>query len=201
MALAIDVFKERLRDTFCSDSQETVGRKLNMTQGNVSKLLSGAQQPTLDTLNRIAEVYGVSVDWLMGLSDRRHPLKPTVGIPYALAVEVVTDLIHHGAKLLDDKGHGAMSIVLEDPILNKLIRKSHTLSRTDWDLFQDWKSTRLSMFDDKELLYTSTFTDDGVGFLAGEASSESNLLEVYEAGKRFEDDYAAMMDDPGPFKD
>lgn len=41
-----------------------------------------------------------------------------------LAVEVVIDLIHHGAKLIDDKGNGAMSILLEDPILYKLIRKA-----------------------------------------------------------------------------
>ncbi len=41
MALAIDVIKARLRETFGQDSQETVGKKLNMTQGNVSKLLSG----------------------------------------------------------------------------------------------------------------------------------------------------------------
>ena len=48
MAINSEVLKERLRDTFGTDSQETVGNKLSMTQGNVSKLLSGTQQPTLE---------------------------------------------------------------------------------------------------------------------------------------------------------
>ena len=59
----MDSIKERLREAFGSDSQETIGKNLNMTQGNVSKLLSGAQQPTVDTLLRIANVYDVSIDW------------------------------------------------------------------------------------------------------------------------------------------
>ena len=40
-----------------------------MTQGNVSKLLSGTQQPTIDTLYRISEEYGISADWILGLSN------------------------------------------------------------------------------------------------------------------------------------
>ena len=64
MALPMYVIKERLRETFGTDSQTEVGRKLDMTQGNVSKLLAG-QQPAIDTIYRIAEVYGVSVDWLL----------------------------------------------------------------------------------------------------------------------------------------
>ena len=201
MALAIDVFKERFRDTFGSDSQETVGKKLNMTQGNVSKLLSGAQQPTLDTIYRIAEVYDVSVDWLMGLSERRHTIKPDVGVPYALAVEVVTDLIYHGAKPLDDKGRGNLTIALTDPILNKLIRKGMALSKIDLDLYQDWKNTRLSMFDDKALLYADAYEDETVELLAGEASTESNLLEVLEEGKRVEDELADIWNGPSLFKE
>ena len=71
MALAIDVIKARLKEAFGQDSQETVGKKLNMTQGNVSKLLSGSQQPTLETIYHVSEIYGVSVDWLLGLSDKK----------------------------------------------------------------------------------------------------------------------------------
>ncbi len=38
MALAIDTIKGRLKEAFGLDSQETVGKKLNITQGNVSRL-------------------------------------------------------------------------------------------------------------------------------------------------------------------
>ena len=67
MIVDSEVLKTRLREAFGSDSQETVGKKLNMSQGNISKLLSGSQQPTMDTIYSIAKIYGVSVDWLLGL--------------------------------------------------------------------------------------------------------------------------------------
>lgn len=47
MPLSSEIIKERLRMTFGSESQEVVAGKLNMSQGNVSKLLSGSQMPAL----------------------------------------------------------------------------------------------------------------------------------------------------------
>ena len=60
MGMDVQNLKTRLRETFGGDSQETVAQKLNMTQGNVSKILSGSQTPALDTIYQIAEVYEVS---------------------------------------------------------------------------------------------------------------------------------------------
>lgn len=199
MAMSIDIFKNRLRETFGTDSQETVGKKLNMTQGNVSKLLSGLQQPTLDTLYRIAEVYGVSVDWLIGLSDRKNVMKPDAGISYALAIEVVIDLIHNGAKLLNESKH-SLSVVIDDPILEKLIKKGHALFETDRDLFRDWKDTKLSLFDDKSLLWPMAFRENGIEYMVAEATTEMHLLEVYDAAKREQDIYdETMTDGQSPF--
>lgn len=47
MPLSSDIIRERLRMTFGSELQEVVAGKLNMSQGNVSKLLSGSQMPAL----------------------------------------------------------------------------------------------------------------------------------------------------------
>lgn len=200
MALNTDSIKERLREAFGSDSQETIGKKLNMTQGNVSKLLSGIQQPTLDTLYRIATVYDVSVDWLMGLSDRKKAIKPENGTTYGLAVETIQDLLHRGAEMADKES--SVEIKIKDPILVKLIRKSRALSKADWEMFKDWRKNRLSVFDDKPIIWTNTFLSHNVGFLASEATTESNLLEVYDVAKKEEDEYAAMMEDNhSPFKD
>lgn len=202
MALNMDSIKERLREAFGSDSQETIGKNLNMTQGNVSKLLSGAQQPTVDTLLRIANVYDVSIDWLMGLSDRKKVIKPETGTTYGLAVETIQDLLLHGSEMVDKEREGSIEVSITDPILIKLLKKSRALSKADWEMFKDWKHKRLVLFDDKPVLWSQTFRSHNVEFLAGEATSESNLLEVYEVAKKEEDEYAAMMEDcHSPFKD
>ena len=63
------IIKQRLSDTFHGDTQADISRKLNVTQGNVSKWLAGSQIPTSDMFFEIAKAYKVSVDWLLGLSD------------------------------------------------------------------------------------------------------------------------------------
>lgn len=52
MTFNIEITKERLGELFKNESQEAVGKKLNMTQGNVSKLLTGKQQPTVDGIDK-----------------------------------------------------------------------------------------------------------------------------------------------------
>lgn len=71
MALRMDILRDRLRETFGEDRQDTVAENLNMSQGNVSKILSGSQQPTLETIFHIAEAYNVSTDWLLGISKQK----------------------------------------------------------------------------------------------------------------------------------
>lgn len=202
MALNTDSIKEKLREAFGSDSQETIGKKLNMTQGNVSKLLSGAQQPTIDTLYRIANAYDVSVDWIMGLSDRKKVLKTEQGATYGLAVDVIQDITYRGSELIDKERERTIEIKIKDPVLVKLIRKSRALSKADWELYKEWKKSRLSMFDDKPIVWSQIYMNHNVEFLADEAISEMNLLEVYEVAKNEEEEYAAMMEDNhSPFKD
>ena len=192
---------DRLKEIM-NDSQEVIAKKLNMTQGNVSKLLSGAQQPTLDTLYRIATVYNVSIDWLMNLSDRKKCIKLESGTTYGLAVEAIQDLVQCGSEMIDKEKEGIVEISITGPILVKLIRKSRALSKADWELYKDWKNTRLSMFDDKAIVWSQAFRNHKVEFLVGEATTESNLLEVYEVAKNEEDEYAAMMqDNHSPFRD
>ncbi len=66
------VLKERLAEIFKNETQEVISRKLNMTQGNISKWVSGPQIPTADTLLEISKAYKVSVDWLLGISDQKE---------------------------------------------------------------------------------------------------------------------------------
>lgn len=60
---------KRLAETFGDETQEVTSKRLMITQGNISKWLTGQQTPTTETLYQIAKIYTVSVDWLLGLSE------------------------------------------------------------------------------------------------------------------------------------
>ena len=97
MAYDKKAIAERLKEIM-NDSQDTIASKLNMTQGNVSKLLSGTQLPTTDTLYRISEVYGVSTDWILGLSEKKHIA--TSEVTYADVLKELISLASKGIILL-----------------------------------------------------------------------------------------------------
>ena len=199
MALEADIIKVRLREAFGTDSQETVGKKLNMTQGNVSKLLSGSQQPTLETIYNAAEVYGVSVDWLLGISDSKKVYKRIDGTTYATAIQNLRVLCQRGALKIEEQTNSIV-FMLRDPLIKMLIKKSITLSETDKELFRSWEESKLAQFQDREIVWEGTWSMKGLDFLAGEATTESNWLEVLDKAKEIEDEYADMMgEDAGPF--
>ena len=199
MALEVNIIKERLKEAFGSDSQETVGKKLNMTQGNVSKLLSGAQQPTLETIYHVAEIYEVSIDWILGISDSKKVYKRIEGTTYTTAVDNLQDLVRHGA-LKMEKNTKSIVFKVSDPLISMLIKKSVTLAETDKELYRNWVDNKLSLFQNREIIWEGTWSMNGLDFLIGEAVTESNWLEVLDKAKEIEDDYADMMgDDNGPF--
>lgn len=165
MAFDLDVLKKHLRETFGSDSQEKAGRKLNMTQGNVSKLLSGQQQPTIDTLYRIADEYGVSIDWLMGLSQRKRIVNEPDKYSYAEVSEMLVQLHNDSALSVDNKSPvDELYLHISDPIISALTKKAITLSITDNDSCQSWKESKLSLFNDKSILSGFLWIIDDVRF-------------------------------------
>lgn len=61
--LAERLRKERLR---CGISQKMVSLKIGFSQSNVSEWEHGTKKPTLQTLLKLAEMYGVTTDYLLG---------------------------------------------------------------------------------------------------------------------------------------
>ena len=199
MALAIDIIKARMKEAFGQDSQETVGKKLNMTQGNVSKLLSRTQQPTLEKIYHVSEIYGVSVDWLLGLSDKKEIDKSCEGITYATAVRNLHELIRHGALKMEESAN-VVSFKVTDPLIKMLTKKNVTLYKTDKELYDNWNETKLALFQDRPLIWEGTWSMNGLDYLTGEAVTEANWLEVLDEAKKVEDDYTEFMSDNiGPF--
>ena len=53
-------------------SQTEMADKLNMTQSNYSKIESGIQEPNLDQLIRIAEIFNLTIDELLGVDPEKY---------------------------------------------------------------------------------------------------------------------------------
>ena len=56
-------------------TQEEFANKLNMTQQRISAYEKEKREPDLNTLQQIADFFGVSTDYLLGKSDIRNPEK------------------------------------------------------------------------------------------------------------------------------
>lgn len=201
--LDMKLFRLRLKEAFGTDTQKMIAEKLHTTQGNVSKWLSSPQQPELDTLYSISETYKVSIDWLLGLSEQKKIVKSSSKTTYALIAEALCDLRLHQAAEIDDglrpKEH--IFIEIKDPLLNMLIDKGFKLISTDPDIYKEWAETRLSLFEDAELIWNSIWSEDEVSFLANEARTESNWLVVHQEAVKQEEFFDMMIgDDVGPFR-
>ena len=56
-------------------NQEALAQKLNVSQSTISAYEIGERVPDLETLIAIANFFDVSLDYLAGLSDLKHPIK------------------------------------------------------------------------------------------------------------------------------
>lgn len=53
-------------------TQEELGVKIGQTKSNVSKYETGALEPNIQTLNMLSDVFGVSIDYLIGKTNVRN---------------------------------------------------------------------------------------------------------------------------------
>ncbi len=199
MIVDSEVLKTRLREAFGSDSQETIGKKLNMTQGNVSKILSGSQQPTLETIYQVADTYGVSVDWLLGLSNKKRITHYSSEATYASAVETLLDLKNHGAKLdcLNNINGSYVTLQTHDELLYALMKKALGLKKMDSELFQSWVENKLSLFENKRILWDEVWKDQNIYPVINESITEAEWLIVYKEAKRIEERFQEMNEPDG----
>lgn len=56
-------------------TQGTVAQECGMTLRQYHRFERGEQKPGFENLKRLADFYGVSVDWLMGRTERREVWK------------------------------------------------------------------------------------------------------------------------------
>ena len=53
-------------------TQEDLSKFLNLTRSAIGNYELGINEPSLDTMVAIANLYGVSLDWLMGRTTERY---------------------------------------------------------------------------------------------------------------------------------
>lgn len=192
MALNRNIMRTRLREVFGDDTQETIAKKLNTTQGNISKILNGRNEPTTDIICEIAEKYHVSIDYLMGLSDQKHIAHRQDAATYQQITECLTDLLLYGDahyKTLD----GKHTVTINDPILTFLLKKSIMLARTDHDLYNVWRNTKLSSFEDKPVLSSIVWRDNGLSIYMMDIETESEYLDAYKAAAEIQEKFESEL--------
>ena len=64
------IFCARLKERRGDLTQADFARQLGINQQTYQRYESGIREPDLETLHQIGVTFNVSVDWLLGLSDR-----------------------------------------------------------------------------------------------------------------------------------
>lgn len=159
---------QRLSEVFMSEKQETTANRLNVEQGTVSKWKTGRQIPNPETLVMIADMYDVSLDWILGLSDvRERNSLSSDRISYAQVISVLDRLFnlanievlnfHEVAKekklsvgyisendesLKNDTDY----IKINDRVLSYLLRRRKVIYDFDDSMAQDWVDKIINIF-------------------------------------------------------
>ena len=143
---------ERIKELKGSESQESFAEKVNMTQSNVSKLLNGTP-PSASTLIAVSREYNVSVDWFLGLTDRKSSknFPDTNEISYADALAVFDVLIENDSLIAKHNDNSSMFRV-QDEVLNYLLGSLLTVGKLDKDTRMYWYKTTAEQFADFKIL-------------------------------------------------
>lgn len=168
---------QRLSEVLKNEKQEETARRLNVEQGTVSKWKTGKQIPNPETLVDIANMYDVSLDWLVGLSDERGKNSWTSDkISYAQVISVFDRLFnlanievlnfHEVAKEKkvqlgyisdnDDTDY----IKVNDRVLSYLLRRRKVIYDFDDEYAQDWINKVINIFREQKTLDYHGSTDE-----------------------------------------
>lgn len=159
---AVDVTLERILELKGNDTQDAFGKKIKMSQANVSKMLKGTP-PSAATLIEIAKAYHVSVDWLLGLSEQKeHTSNLDVSnLTYSDVMAVIDKLYENGTIQMgyDYNSYGNESdpgmLLVQDKILLFLLEGMDKLSGDNADISDLWKDKTYKAFSDTPLLQWS----------------------------------------------
>ena len=154
-----DVTLERILELKGNDTQDAFGKKIKMSQANVSKMLKGTP-PSAATLIEIAKAYHVSVDWLLGLSEQKeHTSNLDVSnLTYSDVLAVIDKLYENGTIQMgyDYNSYGNESdpgmLLVQDKILLFLLVAMEKVSGNNVDIAGLWKEKTYKALSETQLL-------------------------------------------------
>ena len=200
----------RVNEILGQDTQETAAQKLHMAQSTVSKIKSGKQTPTTETLVHIAKEYEVSVDWLLGLSEERKPIKKDEyfdcgnnDITYSTVTKVISLLYRHNIAEISKTKEGRFAIALRDPLLQFLITRCISVDKADPDMLKEWFVQKLSLFDSKPIFHYRPWDEPELRYVSydDDIQNESDWLRVYEHAKEVDMKIDKMVTDSDPIEE
>ncbi len=180
---------KRLAELFSKETQDVTASRLQTTQGNVSKWLTGSQLITTDNLHRIAKIYDVSIDWILGLSDVRDINGLNIDdLTYEQVARIMDRLIvNDNVKILNLKeadkkkenddfseieiqtsgikieirpNDNADYIKVKDRLLSYMLRRRYKIYEVGDDMVDFWQNTSLPNFKDLKVVdYTGNMQD------------------------------------------
>ncbi len=71
----MDIFIKRLQELLDEKdmTQRELAERIGVTEVTISRYINGERKPRIDIIGKIAEVFGVSIDYLLGYSNIRNP--------------------------------------------------------------------------------------------------------------------------------
>ena len=185
---------QRFKEVMESSTQNQFAERLHTTQTTISKILNGLADPSLTILTEISKEYGISVDWLLGLSEEKYVQNISVHkLTYPYVISVFRELLQNGNISFEltsrdesepitdvecDRLYGyehKCSLVLQDVVLKELVQKMDS----DLRIGMKTASSNEPYSEFKEIL---NWKDKSVraGFALFQFENNETLLEVYQ---------------------
>ena len=119
----IEIFAERLKQLRKQKgvSQETLGKELIVSKAAISYYEKGERAPDIDTLNIIANYFGVSADYLLGRTDEKTANTDLQGVLNftGLSEKAIDNLTHFKdmpeKEFFENYGRSATTLELATP--------------------------------------------------------------------------------------
>ena len=145
---------KRMKEAVGKDTQATVGSKLSIVQSTISKYFSTKESnwtfPSLETIYNFARTYDVSVDWLLGLSDKkRRENQNNNNHDYVDTFFALEKYFLNGHLTFDNKEYNHY---IKDPIFHHWIKTAIAMNAISVPAYNLWKENSLSKYRGKELL-------------------------------------------------